>query len=119
MFKKLEWTKGDNCWLSKSPAHTCANYLYRGTFIIYFEEGKYWANWDLSLPGTDTLEELQEVAEKTHQEFFESFLDPVWLDDQSGVDAVLVRLKDDAARALTEKAVKRSYDKWAVYKGDI
>jgi len=67
-FKPLKWTKHDY-WIAYTPA---ARF---GDISIAYEEGLYWASWDLTLPGTKDLEELKRKGQEFHENYLKQFFE--------------------------------------------
>lgn len=67
-FKPLAWVKRDH-WVADTPASEF-NYI-----TICFEDGFYWASWDLLLPGTTDLDALKQAAQAWHEQWLEQFID--------------------------------------------
>lgn len=53
--KPLEWVGDGDCYAFADVTHQ--------SYSIDFEEGKYWANWDMSLPPFDTLQAAKAAAQ--------------------------------------------------------
>lgn len=75
--KKLIWTPvwGDEqSFCALTPiAGIGSNLIY-----IHFEQGKYWANWDLTITGTTDLQSLKDDAQKKHDAWFDQ-----WIEDHA------------------------------------
>ncbi len=67
-FRPLKWTKHDY-WFANTPASEF------GYITICYEEGKYWASWDLSLPGTTDIESLKQAAQAWHEEWLMAWIE--------------------------------------------
>jgi hypothetical protein len=67
-FKPLNWIKRDS-WFADTPA---SEFDY---IAICYEDGKYWASWDLSLPGTTDLEALKLAAQVWHNEWLSEWIE--------------------------------------------
>lgn len=65
--KPLEWIQRD-VWIAYTPA------FHLGYITIAYEEGKYWANWDCSIPGSDDLDSLFVAGQEYHNAFIQKFL---------------------------------------------
>lgn len=67
-FRPLKWIERD-CWVADTPASEF------GYITICYEEDKYWASWDLSLPGTIDLESLRQAAQAWHEEWLMAWIE--------------------------------------------
>lgn len=67
-FKPLNWIKRDY-WIACTPASRF------GDISIAYEEGLYWASWDLTLPGTKDLEELKQKGQEFHENYLKQFFE--------------------------------------------
>jgi hypothetical protein len=79
-FKQIEWIKRD-VWVAETPASD----LKRIT--IFFDEGKYWASWDLTLPGTTDLAALKRAGQQWHEQWLRQWVEPEpdpWEDRMGG-----------------------------------
>jgi len=66
--KALEWSKSDLDY-AQSPAHRS------GVLSICFEDDKYWANWDVSLPAFPTLDAAKAAAQSFHNAYIATWLE--------------------------------------------
>ena len=64
--KALEWCGDGDCYAFADVTHQ--------SYSIAFEEGKYWANWDMSLPPFDTLQATQAAAQADYEQRIRSAL---------------------------------------------
>lgn len=67
-FKPLNWTKHDY-WVADTPA------IEFGYISITYEQGLYWASWDLYLSGTKDLEELKQKGQEFHENYLKQFFE--------------------------------------------
>lgn len=67
--KQLEW-QGIDYPIAYNPAAP-----RRGEFEIFYEQNKWWAGWDLSIPGMDNLDDLKALAQESHNNFIKGFIE--------------------------------------------
>ncbi len=67
--KQLEWIKRD-MWIAYTAAQPIVGYI-----TISFEQGKYWPNWNCSLPGADDLETVMAQGQEFHEKFIKQYLE--------------------------------------------
>ena len=67
-FTPLKWIKRDS-WVADTPASEF------GYITISYEDGKFWASWDLSLPGCTDLEALKLAGQKWHNEWLSEWIE--------------------------------------------
>lgn len=48
-----------------------------GGVFIHFEEGKYWASWDPTIPPVDDPEPLKDMAQVFHGAYFMRWLERI------------------------------------------
>lgn len=66
--KPLVWIKRDH-WVAETPS------LHTGYMTICFEQGKFWANWDMTLPGTTDLDALKHAGQVWHNNWLSQFVE--------------------------------------------
>lgn len=79
-FKQLVWVKRDH-WVAETPASPL-KYI-----TICYEQGKYWASWDMTLPGCTDLDALKHAGQVWHNNWLKQWveLDPEpWQDRMGG-----------------------------------
>jgi hypothetical protein len=64
--KALEWVGDGDCYAFADVIHQ--------SYSIAYEEGKYWANWDMVLPPFDTLQAAQAAAQADYEQRIRSAL---------------------------------------------
>jgi hypothetical protein len=69
-FKQLNWLpSGNNSYYAETPA-LHIKYIYIG-----YEQGLYWASWDMSIPGYNNLEELKQLGQQFHEDYLKQFFE--------------------------------------------
>lgn len=58
--KALEWHGDGDCYAFAEVTHT--------SYSIAFEEGRYWANWNVALPPFDTLDDAKAAAQSDYDQ---------------------------------------------------
>ena len=64
--KALEWVGDGDCYAFADVTHQ--------SYSIAFEEGKYWANWNVALPPFDTLDAAKAAAQTDYEQRVRSAL---------------------------------------------
>lgn len=67
-FKQLEWIERD-CLIAYTPASRI------GYVSICYEQGLYWAGWDMTLRGVEELDVLKLAAQQFHEQFLMQYVE--------------------------------------------
>jgi hypothetical protein len=70
-FKPLQWvSRSPGCWIADTPS-TRTNKM-----LIMYEEGMFWADWDLELEAKENPEDLMKSGQDYHDRWLTQFILP-------------------------------------------
>lgn len=67
--KPLEWVEIDEDYFEASSPASHNNRL-----VFTYEQGKYWAMWDLLLPGYESIDQVKAEGQKHHDQYVKDFI---------------------------------------------
>lgn len=117
--KALEWAGDGDCYAFADVIHQL--------YSIAYEEGKYWANWDMVLPPFDTLQAAKSAAQADYEQRIRSALvdvpvEPVakqWCAYEDGLQHTSWYPDGYGDRAGWEALAKRNPAKYQVVTRDL